>query len=37
MGRVDYTERKVICGNYRLSATEILDALGIMYNEEEED
>ena len=28
---------KVICGNYRLSATEILDALGIMYNEEEEE
>ena len=26
---------KVICGNHRLDATEILDALGIQYNEEE--
>lgn len=27
---------KVICSNHRLSATEILDALGIQYNEEED-
>ena len=27
---------KVICGNHRLSATEILDALNIDYNEEDE-
>lgn len=26
---------KVICSNHRLSATEILDALGIQYSEEE--
>lgn len=26
---------KVICGNHRLSATEILDALDIQYSEEE--
>ena len=26
---------KVICGNHRLDATEILNALGIQYNEEE--
>ena len=26
---------KVICGNHRLYATEILDALGIQYTEEE--
>ena len=26
---------KMICGNHRLNATEILDALGIQYNEEE--
>ena len=26
---------KVICGNHRLNATEILDALGIQYTEEE--
>ena len=27
---------KVICGNHKLDATEILNALGIQYNEEEE-
>ena len=27
---------KVICSNHKLNATEILDALGIQYNEEEE-
>lgn len=27
---------KVICSNHRLSATEILDALDIQYNEEED-
>lgn len=26
---------KVICGNHRLYATEILDALGVQYSEEE--
>ena len=26
---------KVVCGNHRLNATEILDALGIQYTEEE--
>ena len=26
---------KIICGNHRLNATEILDALGIQYTEEE--
>lgn len=26
---------KVVCGNHRLDATEILDALGIQYTEEE--
>ena len=26
---------KVICGNHKLDATEILNALGIQYNEEE--
>ena len=26
---------KMICGNHRLNATEILDALGIQYTEEE--
>lgn len=26
---------KVVCSNHRLSATEILDALGIQYSEEE--
>lgn len=27
---------KVVCSNHKLNATEILDALGIQYNEEED-